>query len=131
MRVKLFDRPEWQRFPTWVWERSFAILYVIALTTVAIFFDYQGVKDTIGEILCALGVLYTFAHMQVASRLEESQEKTEVTVECYAKLSRYLINKEVFWASGFGMLGAWAAFAGVPLFLLYSPWRKFYLKNRS
>ena len=77
-------------------------------------------------------MFYTFGHMQVASRLEEQQDKSdEVTVACYKKLSEYLVAKEVLWLTAFALMDAWVAMSSIPLFLLYPWWRKKYLAARS
>jgi hypothetical protein len=47
-------------------------------------------------------------------------------VECYWKLTWYLVAKEILWLVTFVLLKAWPALVGVGLFLLYPIWRHFY-----
>lgn len=115
----------WQKLPTYVWEMGFAAVYLAAVTILVS--DGQEIREIVGQVLSSIAVLLSFGHMQVSSRLEEQQEVLQVkSVECYALLTRYLIGKEVAWIAAFACLGAWSALAGVPLFLLYPAWRRWY-----
>lgn len=129
--ARLVNSDAWQAHETWKLERGVAALYMFTLTGLGLLLDYQGPRDALGELFCMWGVLYTFSHMQVGSRLEEAQVRTEVTVECYARLTRYLILKEICWLLGFLLLGAWSALGGIPLFLFYPAWRRAYLAART
>jgi hypothetical protein len=77
--------------------------------------------------IAAAAVLGTFAHMQVGDRLQEREAAREQpTVECHALLARYLVAKEALWVAFFALSGSWTALAGVPLFLLYPFWRRWW-----
>jgi hypothetical protein len=79
------------------------------------------------EWVGACAVLLTFCHMQVSDRLAERQAaKSEPDVECHRWLGYYLVAKEVHWVVYFVLLEAWTALAGVPLFLLYPAWRRWW-----
>lgn len=131
--TQFINSARWQSRPTWKWERDFAILFVTIITVIGVVADYQGPRIMAAEFFCALGVIYTFAHMQVGSRLEEAQGRDDspTTVECAAKLTKYLIRKEIYWLLGFSLHGAWSATGGIPLFLFYPAWRRWYLNARA
>ena len=77
--------------------------------------------------LGALAVLGSFAHMQVSDRLAEREAmKAAPDVECHRLAARYLVAKEIAWVAYFAITGSWAALAGVPLFLLYPLWRRWW-----
>lgn len=97
------------------------------------------------QLVGACAVILSFAHMQVADRLAESeglraamcpsqsdaledlkQDLRRGEVHCHAWARRYLVGKELLWLVYFVALGAWAALAGVALFLLYPVWRGWY-----
>lgn len=120
----------WQTKPTYEREYSFAALYLGVITIVST--DFSSRTAILGQVLSAMAVFVSFQHMSVASRLEEAQARTDTkTVECYHKLTRFLVIKEVLWVAAFVALEAWTALAGVPLFLLYPVWRRAYLRARS
>ncbi|MDQ3018924.1 MAG: hypothetical protein M3Q64_03575 [bacterium] len=80
-----------------------------------------------------LAVFFTFLHASIAQRLEERQRQRhldhgEAEVDCYYKLPWYLVGKEILWLITFVYLGAWAALAGVMIFLAYYPWRSIWRK---
>lgn len=102
----------------------FLILALVALAS------GKGIIEWIG----VFAVFFTFAHMSVADRLREREEARankgeEVMVECFYKLDRYYLLKEVCWFAYFLLLGAWSALAGVIVFLLYGPWRRLWRKH--
>jgi hypothetical protein len=77
--------------------------------------------------VAALAVLGTFAHVQIGDRLQEREAaRDRPMVECHRQLARYLVAKEVLWVAFFALSGAWTALAGVPLFLLYPLWRRWW-----
>lgn len=79
-------------------------------------------------------VLGSFAHMQVADRLQEAEgdrPQSEKSVHCQHWLQRYLIAKETLWVLSFALSGMWPALVGCALFLFYPVWRKFYRKWRA
>lgn len=77
--------------------------------------------------LAAGAVLLTFAHAQVANRLDEaegSRPRDEHHVECRRWLDRYWTAKEALWCLTFVVYDQRAALVGAVLFLLYPPWRQ-------
>lgn len=65
--------------------------------------------------------------------MEERQHKHfelhgKADVECYYKLQRYLVGKELLWMATFIYLQAWAALVGVIIMLAYYPWRAVWRK---
>lgn len=103
---------------TWHVERAVAAVVLAAVAFAA----GGGV-----QWIAALAVLGTFAHMQIADRLAEREATRQVpSVECHALAVRYLVAKEVAWVAFFSLTGAWTALAGVPLFLLYPVWRRWW-----
>ena len=120
----------WQSQPTFEREYSFAALYLGLVTVFST--DFSNRSAIIGQALSAAAVFVSFQHMSVASRLEEAEARRTDTkaVECYRKLTRFLVLKEVLWVAAFVSLDAWTALAGVPLFLLYPVWRRAYLRAR-
>ena len=127
---RIVNSAAWQSQPTFEREYSFAALYLGVVTILST--DFSSNTAIIGQALSAVAVFVSFQHMSVASRLEEAESRrTDTrTVECYHKLTRFLVVKEVFWVAAFIALGAWTALAGVPLFLLYPVWRRAYLRAR-
>lgn len=103
---------------TWQLERAFACVVLAAVAFAA----GGGV-----QWIAALAVLGTFAHMQISDRLAEREAAREVpSVECHHLAVRYLVAKEIAWVAFFALTGAWTALAGVPLFLLYPAWRRWW-----
>lgn len=113
----------WQRLPTYVWEFAAVTLYLTVICVAT------GVTPI--SVLTTIAIAFTFQHMQVSSRLQEAQQQTTVTVECHAKLTRYLFLKETFWALVFGLTPNWPALAIVPAFALYPVWRRWYLNFKE
>lgn len=125
----VFKSPFWQRFPTYWWENLFVSVYLGMVTLIAAW-DLSGIP-AVAQFLGAIAVFFTFQHVSVANRLEEAQDRSDVkTVECYRKLTRFLIIKEILWVAVFALTGAWTALAGIPIFLLYPAWRRFYASRR-
>lgn len=106
--------------PTWVWERGVAVAILLLVWALA--------GTSLLELGGVVAVVLTFAHMQVSDRLAEAQKAApdHAAVECWRKLDRYLVLKEVCWLVYFVLHGSWSAVAGVPLFLLYPVWRRWY-----
>ncbi|MBT7914342.1 hypothetical protein HN588_10580 [Candidatus Bathyarchaeota archaeon] len=130
---RIVNGPTWQRRHTWEWEAGVVGLYLLGITISTT--NWADSRIAAGQVASALAVFFTFMHVKVASRLEEAQEKgvengVAPTVECYKKLTHYLIGKELLWFCAFICLEAWAALAGIPIFLLYPMWRKFYCSLR-
>jgi hypothetical protein len=102
---------------------AFGVLAVTALVS------GKGLVEWIG----VAAVFFSFAHMSVADRLREREEARKdkgevVLVECFYKLDRYFMLKEICWFAYFLLLGAWSALAGVFLFLVYPLWRRVWRK---
>jgi hypothetical protein len=130
MLTRLVNGPAWQSQPTYRWEFLLAGLYLALVATVTT--DWDDARQTAGQLVGAVAVFASFGHMSVAARLEEAQDRSDVkTVECYRKLTRYLVAKEALWLAAFTLLRAWTALAGIPLFLLYPAWRRVYLRVRQ
>ncbi len=109
---------------TYVVEMTVAGVYLMVISAIVMGDD---VRQNVGQVLSTVAVLLSFGHMTVSSRLEEAQDRSDVkTVDCYKKLTAYLVSKEVAWVAAFIFLEAWTALAGVPLFLLYPVWRRWY-----
>jgi hypothetical protein len=105
--------------PTWQWELMFAANVLV----------YSAVRSggAVEDWLAAAAVFYTFAHVQVANRLDEAEERRAVQeVACRYKLVRYLIIKEVLWVAFFVYTESWPALVGCGLFLGYPVWRRWY-----
>jgi hypothetical protein len=121
--IRLIARA-WQLLPTWVWELS------AAAGVLAVVSELGG--GGLIQRLSALAVLLSFAHAQVASRLDEAEERrVERAVHCRAWLVRYLVAKEAAWVAVFGLTGAWPAVAGCALFLLYPLWRRWWRSSEA
>lgn len=80
-----------------------------------------------------LAVYLTFEHAGISQRLEEMQRKKvqelqTVEVECYNKLWKVFVGKELLWMATFIYLQAWPALVGVFIFLMFYPWRKLWRK---
>lgn len=124
MLSAVFESRPFQMFPTWVWELAFvtAVLALVALVS----------GGTGPAWLAALAVVLTFAHVQVATRLDEAEMSRPVAVVvCRAWLDRYLVAKEAVWVALFAITGAWPAVVGCAVFLLYPGWRRFYRRARG
>jgi hypothetical protein len=75
----------------------------------------------------AAAVALSFAHAQVATRLQEKEEVRPVPeVECHRWLARYFVSKEALWAVYFIANRSWPALAGVALFISYPFWRRWW-----
>ena len=108
--------------PTWRAEMT-VVAAVLATVTTATHGDWRA-------WVAACAVLMSFGHAQVADRLAEREAHRErPVVECYRKAARYFIAKEILWFAFFVSTGAWAALAGVVLFMAYPPWRSFYRRR--
>lgn len=83
------------------------------------------------ELVGAGAVLLSFGHAQVADRLAEREASREVqAVDCHRWATRYLVGKESLWLVYFVLHHSWSALAGVALFLVYSPWRRWWRVQR-
>ena len=111
--------------------RTYHVEYAFVLITLLFVGTISG-KGPI-EWLGVLAVFFTFCHTSIASRLEEREEhRKKITnladVHCYYKLNYYFYAKELCWFLYFLIFGAYSALAGVLIFLLYTPWRKYWRK---
>lgn len=92
------------------------------------------------ELVGAGAVLLSFGHAQVADRLAENERERQSyvgmadlqqhSVSCHRWATRYLVSKESLWLVYFVMHQSWSALAGVGLFLVYSPWRRFWRSRK-
>lgn len=132
--VRFFERIP-VRFNEWLKKvfklRTYKIelITVFAVLAITAIVSGKGVVEWIG----VAAVFFSFAHMSVADRLREREEARKdkgepVMVECFYKLDRYFMLKEICWFAYFLLLGAWSALAGVFLFLLYPLWRRVWRK---
>lgn len=87
------------------------------------------------ELIGAAAVALSFAHAQVADRLAEAERarRGELpdarSVACHQWTTRYLVSKETLWLAYFIAHHSWSALAGVGLFLLYTPWRRWWRRR--
>lgn len=95
------------------------------------------------ELLGAGAVALSFAHAQVADRLAEAERERSAyvrfvdgatdahAVACHRWTARYLVGKESLWLVYFVAHRSWSALAGVALFLIYTPWRRWWRARRQ
>lgn len=107
---------------TWHYE----ILFVgIVLACVAYLFANNWINW-----LTTAALLVTFNHAQIGDRLQERQKVMVIrTVECYHKLNKLFMAKEIMWIIAFAVMQNYAAIVGSVLFFLYPWWRKLYRKK--
>jgi len=106
---------------------SLVVFVLLAIVTI-----FAG--NTLVEWIGTFAVLFTFKHVSVANRLEEREalrvkHTGKPEIECYKRLTQYLVTKEILWFAYFILLGAYSALVGVFVFLLYPVWRKWYRKK--
>lgn len=142
---RIVNSPTWQSQPTHVWERLFVALYLAVVTwfttalgpmTAAwgelpsVFFE--AARPVLANLFGAVAVYSSVEYMLIAARLEEAQEKAvSPTVDCYRKLRRVVVRREILWVITFGLLGAWTSMSGIPLALGVVVWRAQYQKARA
>lgn len=82
---------------------------------------------------CGAAAVYSsFEYVTIATRLEEASHNGKTPlVKCVGKLLRVLVRREALWLLTFALLGAWTSMAGIPLFLLYPVWRRYYRRALS
>jgi hypothetical protein len=116
MKINKFHNLE---IKTWIYEALIVSIFLImSLLLNNLSFE---------AILSAIAVFYSFMHIQVADRLQEQESlKNDINIECYNKLNKYLILKEVLWVMFFIISGAYPALLGCILFIFYPLWRKYY-----
>ena len=103
------------------WHLELAVVATVLLTVAAI--SRGGWVEFVG----AVAVILSFAHAQVADRLAEREAARDlVGVSCHRWASRYLFGKETLWLVYFIAHASWSALAGVGLFLIYTPWRRWW-----
>lgn len=79
------------------------------------------------EWMGALGVLLTFLHGQVASRMaERDAARASPDVPCSPWSGRYFVLREIAWSTYFLWGSAWSPLAGCALFLVYPAWRRWW-----
>lgn len=124
MIARIVNGPYWQALPTYVWERG-AVAVVLAAVAVA------GGGAPV-QWLAFFSFLLTFSHVQIAARLEESDDRSDApAIECRAQLGQLLIVKETLWIVFFLATAAYPAIAGSIALALYPAWRRLYLKARE
>jgi hypothetical protein len=103
------------------WHVEMAVVATILLLVVLV--THGGPLELVG----AGAVLLSFAHGQVADRLAEREaSRKHPSVDCHRWASRYFVGKESLWLLYFVAHHSWSALAGVGLFLVYTPWRRFW-----
>jgi hypothetical protein len=111
-----------ERIKTWMYEIS--VIAAVLFSVTLIF------ANNLVNWLSTFAVLFTFNHAQIADRLKERQKKMEVPdVECYHKLDKLFVIKEILWITTFIIIGSYAAIVGSVMFALYPLWRKYYRHN--
>ena len=86
-----------------------------------------GTGGGLVELVGAAAVTLSFAHAQVADRLaERDAARARPSVDCHRWATRYLVGKETLWLAYFAAHRSWSALAGVALFLVYTPWRRWW-----
>ncbi len=105
-------------------------IFVAGILVAVAILSHKGWIEWIG----VFAVFLTFGHASIAERLREREElrhikKSAIEVHCYYKLPYYFYAKEILWFVYFVLLGAYSALAGVVIFLLYTPWRRYYRKH--
>ena len=115
LRSEFFDRYSWQI--------EAGVCAAVLLVTVVL------TGGAWIEIIGSAAVFFTFMHAQVADAMAQNESrKTTPDVHCHAWLGRYFMTKEVLWLLYFCLSQAWAALAGVFVFLIYPLWRRYYKK---
>lgn len=79
------------------------------------------------EWIAAAAVLASFGHASVAERMREREmARDHVEVDCVRWTWGYFVAKEILWAAFFVLTGAFAALAGVGIFLAFPLWRRWW-----
>lgn len=105
------------------WKKESLVVFIVLLT------QLYFTNFTISEIICSIAVYVTFLHCQVADRMRERQAILEKPdVECYHKLNKYFVLKEILWVSFFLINHNYAALSGAIMFSIYPFWRLYYRK---
>jgi hypothetical protein len=110
------------QFKTWHFEVG---IVAIILCTITFFFANNWTNW-----IATAAVIITFNHATICDRLQEKQSRMiRPTVECYHKLHRLFVSKEILWIVFFIMTGSYSAIVGSGLFALYPLWRKLYRRH--
>ena len=93
------------------------------------FWTDDTLRVWLADWIALVGVGYSFAHASVADRLAESEGDRATagqapTIECYGKLQKSFVRREIAWLLTFLLLQSWSALAGVFIFLAYPAWRR-------
>lgn len=115
---------------TWTYEFMAVgmILVVVTLLTT----DWTSPRAIAFNLAGAVGVFFSFAHANVASRMTERQaiqEKPDVW--CWYKAERYWLLKETAWFVAFMASGMYSALVGNVLFILFPVWRRIHVETRA
>lgn len=106
------------------WHYEILVVGAILCLTTLLF-----ANDLVNWVTTA-AILLTFNHAQIGDRLQEKQANMDrPTVECYHKLNKLFVGKEVLWIIAFILMGNWAAIVGSAMFALYPVWRKYYRRK--
>jgi hypothetical protein len=78
------------------WHYETAIVALILCSVTAVF------KNDLVNWITTVAILFTFNHGQIGDRLQEKQKILDKpTVECYWKLNRLFVAKEIIWIVAF------------------------------
>jgi hypothetical protein len=103
------------------WHYELAFVSIVLCGTTFIF------SNNLINWVTTIAIILTFQHAQISDRLQERQKVMEKpTVECYHKLNRLFIAKELVWISAFIIMHNYAAIIGSAMFFAYPYWRKVY-----
>lgn len=123
---------EERKRPTWQYESFFVF---VVLCTVAVFTSphpSESLRFFLINWLSVAGVMGSFLHANVGSRMSESLGEVEFPpVSCYKQSGMYWLYKEIVWFSIFLLSGAYPAIIGNIIFILYPAWREVHIKERN
>jgi hypothetical protein len=104
--------------------------FEIVIVSIILALVTYWLKNDIVNWLTTLAIIFTFNHAQIGDRLQEKQANMDKpTVECYHKLHKVFVIKEILWITAFIYMGNYAATAGSILFIMYPAWRRWYRSN--
>lgn len=107
------------------WHIELIIISVVLVVVTAIF------KNDLINWITTLAIIFTFQHAQISDRLQERQTVLDKpTVECYGKLNKLFVGKEILWITTFYLMNNYAAIVGSAMFAAYPYWRKLYRKYK-
>jgi len=101
-------------------------LFVLIVLLLPLIFN-----STYIELLSAIAIWVTFQHHQVASRMQEKQNRDNPSVGCHKKLNLYFYIKEILWVIFYILIEAYSGIIGSIIFLLYPRWRNYHLQRKN